>query len=79
MKRPELKGFFSQLESLSCLHVTPGVNDATGLTNTTLITEARDRLGFTFEVPIVPAGIQDLSGSDRDEVLSEPDGVTGTP
>ncbi|KPL03062.1 MAG: hypothetical protein AMK75_01950, partial [Planctomycetes bacterium SM23_65] len=67
LERPELREFFRGLKSLTCLHVTAGVNDASGRTNTRLITEARDRLGFTFEVPVVPAGIQDLT-SPQDNV-----------
>jgi hypothetical protein len=39
--------------------VTPEVNDATGRENVRVITEARDRLGFTFDVPVVPAGIRE--------------------
>lgn len=61
LERPELRTFFVGLKRLVCLHVTAGVNDASGRTNARLITEARDRLGFTFEVPVVPAGIQDLA------------------
>jgi hypothetical protein len=59
MERPELRGFFEGLERLVCLHVTPGVNDPSGRENARLISGARDRLGFTFDVPVVPAGIQD--------------------
>ena len=60
LERPELRDFFRGLECLTCLHVTAGVNDASGRTNARLIAEARDRLGFTFEVPVVPAGLQNL-------------------
>lgn len=60
MERRELRPFFSQLQRLTCLHVTPDVNDPSGRENARLITQARDRLGFTFEVPVVPAGIQEL-------------------
>ena len=60
MGRPDLREFFGGLERLVCLHVTPGVNDPTGLTNARLISETRDRLAFTFDVPVVPTGIQNV-------------------
>ena len=60
LERPELRTFFNRLERLVCLHVTDGVNDATGRENSRLISEARDRLDFTFDVPVVPAGFQDV-------------------
>ncbi len=36
------------------------VNDASGRENSRLISEARNRLGFTFDVPVVPAGLQKI-------------------
>ncbi len=78
MERPELKKFFEQLEQLTPLHVTPEVNDATGVANARVIAEARDRLGFSFHVPVVSAGFQesdddlDLDFSD-DEDASPPE------
>jgi glyoxylase-like metal-dependent hydrolase (beta-lactamase superfamily II) len=66
ISRPELRPFFARLERLVPLHVTDLVNDVSGKTNACLIRDARDREGFTFEVPVVPMGFQDGKPETRD-------------
>lgn len=66
MERPELKQFFEQLEQLTCLGVAQGDS---GGSSARLITETRDRLGFRFQVPVVPPGMQNPSAAD--DIISE--------
>ena len=65
LARPELRPFFEQLERVVPLHVTPVVNDESGETNARLIRDARDRHGFTFDVPVVPMGFQEVKSETR--------------
>ena len=75
LARPQLRPFFAQLQRLVPMHVTPLVNDESGETNARLIREARDHHGFTFDVPVVPMGFQDVRGeAEPDTRGSRPPG-----